>query len=79
MSNTSKMYLVNLDIEKVAQLKEKAWQGKKLTVAVWVDDDAQEAWKKCTISYRESKESKNTVYLGNAWDKKPDDDDGIPF
>lgn len=59
------LYLVNLDLEKIEQLKSKAYEGRKLSVAIYVDKNAEEDYKKLSISFGNKKNGEEVVYLGN--------------
>lgn len=59
------LYLVNLDIDKINELKDRAWEGRKLSVAVYVDPTAEEDYKKLSITFGNPKNGEERVYLGN--------------
>jgi len=60
------LYLVNLDIDKINSLKEKAYEGRKLSVAIYVDPSQEEDYRKLSISFGNKKNGEEVVYLGNA-------------
>jgi anaerobic glycerol-3-phosphate dehydrogenase len=62
----SDMYLVNLDLEAIDKLRSKAYEGRKLSVAVFVDKSADEDWKKLNITFGNKKAGEEVVRLGNA-------------
>jgi len=78
----SDFYLGKLNIEAILKLKDKAWEGKQLDIAVWVNNDVDhsnkdENWKAVSISYGNKKKGEEVVYLGNA--KKFVAEEKVPF
>ena len=72
------LYLVNLDLDKIESLKSKAYEGRKLSVAVYVDKDNPEDYRKLSISHGNKKNGEEVVYLGNC-SKAFVSDESIPF
>ena len=64
------LYLVKLNLEALEALKDKAWKGKNLDVAIWVNDD---------VDHTDDNEKKGeaVVYVGNG--KKFVNDNNPPF
>jgi len=78
----SELYLVKLNLEALEALKDKAWKGKNLDVAIWVNNnvdhsDDNENWKAISISHGNKKKGENVVYVGNG--KKYVNADNPPF
>jgi len=76
------LYLVKLNLEALEALKDKAWKGKNLDVAVWINDDVDhtddnENWKAISISHGNKKKGEAVVYVGNG--KKFVNDNNPPF
>ena len=67
----SKLYTGSIDLKKIDKSKLEEFErkngdkGVSLKVAIWIDDDADEDWKQCSIQQNTTKDEDN-IYLGNA-------------
>jgi len=78
----SELYLVKLNLEALEALKDKAWEGKNLDVAIWVNNDVDhsdkhENWKAISIKYGQKSKGEKEVYVGNG--RKYVKNDNPPF
>lgn len=73
-------YLGKLDVEAISKLKDKAYNGKNLDVAIYVNDvdhdNEHENWRAISIKYGQKSKGEEEIYVGNAkkWNK-----DKLPF
>ena len=70
------------DLEALEALKDNAYKGKYLDVAVWVNDDLDhnddnENWKAISISHGNKKKGETVVYVANG--KKYVQQETMPF
>jgi hypothetical protein len=76
------LYFAKLNLEALEALKDNAYKGKYLDVAVWVNDDLDhnddnENWKAISISHGNKKKGETVVYVANG--KKYVQQETMPF
>ena len=76
------LYFAKLNLEALEALKDKAWEGKNLDVAIWVNNDVDhtddhENWKAISITHGQKKKGETVVYVGNG--KKHIQQETMPF
>mgnify|MGYP001059573556 FL=1 len=66
----SEFYLGKLDVEAISKLKDKAYKGKSLDVAIYINDvdhdNEFENWRAISIKYGNKNKGEEEVFVGNA-------------
>jgi|TARA_R110000824_G_scaffold50760_1_gene141577 hypothetical protein len=76
------LYFAKLNLEALEALKDNAYKGKYLDVAVWINNDVDhtddnENWKAISISHGNKKKGETVVYVANG--KKYVQQETMPF